>query len=160
MITFLIQKHFKTETVISGKLIQMTLKMVIGNQCLQNPNGWLTNGWLERRPLRNIDWPLFSPKAHVLIACLARSKWVIRPLIDHLDDSRWVISTGAFGVKKRSFIVPRPLYAHRPSPNRPLGFWRNGNEGVTADAKTVTVTIIQLIHPNFKTVTVTVIWGK
>ena len=32
--TFLIQKHFKTVTVtvISGKLIQMTFKMVIGNQ--------------------------------------------------------------------------------------------------------------------------------
>ena len=58
----------------------------------------------------------------MLIARLARSKWVIRPLIAHLDDSRWVISTGAFGVKKRSFIVPRPLYANRPLPNRPLGF--------------------------------------
>ena len=33
----------------------------------------------------------------------------------------------------------------------------NGNEGVTADARTVTV---KEIHPNFKTVTVTVIWGK
>ena len=64
------------------------------------------------------------PKAHLLIAGLAQSKWVIRALIAHLDDSRWVISTGAFGVKKRSFIVPRPLYAHRPSPNRPLGFRR------------------------------------
>ena len=34
MITFLIQNHFKTVTVtvISGKLIQMTFKMVIGNQ--------------------------------------------------------------------------------------------------------------------------------
>ena len=30
-----------------------------------------------------------------------------------------------------------------------------GNQGVTADAKTVTVTVIQLIHPNFKTATVT-----
>ena len=31
---------------------------------------------------------------------------------------------------------------------------------MTADAKTVTVTVIQLIHPNFKTVTVTGIFGK
>ena len=41
-----------------------------------------------------------TPKAPVLIARLARSKWVIRPLIAHLDDSRWVISTGVVGVKK------------------------------------------------------------
>ena len=33
------------------------------------------------------------------------------------------------------------------------------NKGVTADAKTVTVMAIKLIHLNFKTVTVTVIWG-
>ena len=33
-------------------------------------------------------------------------------------------------------------------------------EGVTADAKTVTVMVIKLIPPNFKTVTVTVILGK
>ena len=67
IITFLIQKHFKTVTVmvILGKLIQMTFKTVIGNI--------------------------------------------------------------------------------------------NGNEGVTVDAKTVTV---MDIHPNFKTVTVTVIWGE
>ena len=103
----------------------------VGNVCVgtmaiirQNPNGWLTNGWLERSPVRNNEWPFFTPKAHLLIARLAQSKWVIRALIAHLDDSRWVISTGAFGVKKRSFIVPRPLYAHRPSPNRPLGFRR------------------------------------
>ena len=32
MITFLIQKHFITVTVILGKLIQITFKMVIGNQ--------------------------------------------------------------------------------------------------------------------------------
>ena len=34
MIAFLIQKHFKTATVtvILGKLIQMTFKVVIGNQ--------------------------------------------------------------------------------------------------------------------------------
>ena len=31
---------------------------------------------------------------------------------------------------------------------------------MTADAKTVTVTVIQLIHPNFKTVTVTVIFFR
>ena len=31
---------------------------------------------------------------------------------------------------------------------------------MTPDAKTVTVAVIKLIHPNFKTVTVTVIWGK
>ena len=31
---------------------------------------------------------------------------------------------------------------------------------MTADAKTVTVIVIKLSHPNFKTVTVTVIWGK
>ena len=36
----------------------------------------------------------------------------------------------------------------------------HGNEGVTADAKTVTVMVIKSIHPNFKTVTVTVILGK
>ena len=71
-----------------------------------------------------------TPKAQTLIARLVRSKWVIRPLIDHLDHSTWVISTNAFGVKKRSFIVPRPLYAHRPSPNRPLGFWRNTNRSL------------------------------
>ena len=33
----------------------------------------------------------------------------------------------------------------------------NGNEGATAGAKTVTVMVI---HPNFKTVTVTVIFGR
>ena len=34
IITFLIEKHFKTVTVtvILGKFIQMTFKMVIGNQ--------------------------------------------------------------------------------------------------------------------------------
>ena len=42
----------------------------------------------------------FTPNAQVLIARLARSKWVIRPLIDHLDHSTYVISKGAFGVKK------------------------------------------------------------
>ena len=36
----------------------------------------------------------------------------------------------------------------------------NGNKGVTADAKTVTVMVIKLIHPNFKMVTVTVVSGK
>ena len=43
------------------------------------------------------------------------------------------------------------------------GNWEsNGNKGVTADAKTVTVMVmvIELIHPNFKTITVTVILGK
>ena len=33
------------------------------------------------------------------------------------------------------------------------------NEGATAGAKTVTVMVIEF-HPNFKTVTVTVIFGK
>ena len=32
IITFLIQKHFKTVTVILGKLMQMTFKTVSGNQ--------------------------------------------------------------------------------------------------------------------------------
>ena len=36
------------------------------------------------------------------------------------------------------------------------GNWEpNGNEGVIADAKTVTVMVIKVFHPNFKTVTVT-----
>ena len=34
------------------------------------------------------------------------------------------------------------------------------NEGVTADAKTVTVMVIKVIHQNFKTVTVTVFLGN
>ena len=32
LLPFPIQKHFKTVTVITGKFIQMTFKMVIGNQ--------------------------------------------------------------------------------------------------------------------------------
>ena len=66
----------------------------------------------------------FTPKAPMLIARFARIRWVIRPLIDHVDNSTWVISTCTFGLKVRSLIVLRPLYARRPSPNRALGFWR------------------------------------
>ena len=47
----------------------------------------------------------FTPDARVLIARLARNKWVIRPLFDHLDNSTWVISTGAFGAKTRSLAI-------------------------------------------------------
>ena len=65
----------------------------------------------------------FTPKAPVPIARLARSKWVIRPLIDHLDKSTWVIGTGAFGWKKGRSLSRRALYTRRPSPHRSLGLF-------------------------------------
>ena len=40
------------------------------------------------------------------------------------------------------------------------GNWESMEMKVTADAKTVTVMVLKLIRPNFKTVTVTVILGK
>ena len=52
----------------------------------------------------------FTPKEPVLIACLARSKWVIRPLIDHLDNSTWVISTGYLWGEKRRSPEKRALF--------------------------------------------------